>query len=99
MFRRATFVLTVAAMLLLGAGIARADDPYRIVVSRVDPSDFPTVRLVAAVVDANGKAVPGLRPQDLEVRELTDAAQSNRAAGRPEVPRPDDGDGLEMDEQ
>ena len=64
-------------MLLLGAGIARADDPYRIVVSRVDPSDFPTVRLVAAVVDANGKAVPGLRPQDLEVREGTVAPQAN----------------------
>ena len=67
MFRRASFVVAAVATLLLvlGAGVARADDPYRVVLSRVDPSDFPTVRLVAAVVDANGKAVPGLRPHDL----------------------------------
>src|SRR5436309_913306 len=77
MFRSAAFVLAVVAMQLLGAGVARADDPYRIVLSRVDPSDFPTVRLVASVVDANGKAVPGLRPQDLQVREGTVAPQAN----------------------
>src|SRR5213593_5315728 len=69
MFRSAAFVLAVVAMQLLGAGVARADDPYRVVLSRVDPSDFPTVRLVASVVDASGKAVPGLRPEDLQLRE------------------------------
>ena len=72
-----SFVLAVVATLLLGAGVARADDPYRVVLSRVDPSDFPTVRLVASVVDASGKAVPGLRPQDLQVREGTIAPQAN----------------------
>src|SRR5213083_2475480 len=79
MFRRAAFVVAAVATLLLvlGAGVARADDPYRVVLSRVDPSDFPTVRLVAAVVDANGKAVPGLRPQDLQVREGSVAPQAN----------------------
>src|SRR5437773_409443 len=77
MFRRMSFVLAVVATLLLGAGVARADDPYRVVLSRVDPSDFPTVRLVASVVDASGKAVPGLRPQDLQVREGTIAPQAN----------------------
>src|SRR5205809_549605 len=79
MFRRASFVVAAVATLLLvlGAGVARADDPYRVVLSRVDPSDFPTVRLVAAVVDANGKAVPGLRPQDLQVREGSVAPQAN----------------------
>src|SRR5437870_822068 len=53
MFRRMSFVLAVVATLLLGAGVARADDPYRVVLSRVDPSDFPTVRLVASVIDAS----------------------------------------------
>ena len=79
MFRRTSFVLAVIVMQLLGAGIARADDPspYRIVLSRVDPSDLPTVRLVASVVDANGKAVPGLRPQDLQVREGAVVPQAN----------------------
>src|SRR5256885_14556057 len=77
MFRRMSFVLAVVATLLLGAGVARADDPYRIVLSRVDPADFPTVRLVASVVDASGKAVPGLRPQDLQVREGTATPSAN----------------------
>ncbi|TMC72980.1 MAG: VWA domain-containing protein [Chloroflexi bacterium] len=77
MFRRASFVVAVVVLQLLGAGVARADDPYRIVLSRVDPSDYPTVRLVASVVDANGKAVPGLRPQDLQVREGTVAPQAS----------------------
>ena len=62
-------MVAVGMLLLLSGEVARADDPYRIVLSRVDPSDFPTVRLVASVVDASGRAVPGLRPQDLQVRE------------------------------
>src|SRR5438445_790631 len=33
MFRRASFVFAVVAMLLLSAGVARADDPYRVVLS------------------------------------------------------------------
>ena len=57
------------AVLFLLSGPARADDPMRIVISRVDAGQFPTVRLVASVVDASGKAVPGLRPEDLQLRE------------------------------
>ena len=70
MFRRIASALAaaIAVVILLGGG-ALADDPYRIVVTRVDASDFPTVRLVASVVDQNGKAVGGLRPQDLQLRE------------------------------
>jgi len=59
---------TISIIALSGA-TARADDPYRLVLSRIDPTDFPTVRFVASAVDASGRAVAGLRPQDLEVRE------------------------------
>src|SRR5882672_3279711 len=60
----------VALVLVLGgSGVARADDPVRIVLSRVDAGEFPRVRLVASVIDTNGRAVPGLRPQDLQLRE------------------------------
>src|SRR5205085_11427441 len=77
MFKRAAVVVAVLAAQLLSADVARADDPYRIVRSRVDAADFPTVRLVASVVDASGKAVPGLRPQDLQVREGTATPSAN----------------------
>ena len=77
MFKRASFVVALTLAQLLGAGVASADDPYRIVLSRVDASGFPTVRLVASVVDANGRAVAGLRPQDLQIREGSSAPQAN----------------------
>jgi len=70
--------VTVAVLLLsLGGGTAQADDPFRVVLSRVDASDFPTVRLVASVVDANGKAVPVVWPQELRVRERDVAPETN----------------------
>src|SRR5258708_6190242 len=65
---RATFAAAIAAVFLMG-GAALADDPIRIVISRVDAGDFPTVRLVASVVDASGKPVRGLRAEDLQLRE------------------------------
>ena len=69
MFKTASILVATLLVVLLGSGVALADDPYRIVLSRVDASGFPTVRLVASVVDGSGKAVAGLRPQDLEIRE------------------------------
>src|SRR5881397_1337837 len=69
MSSRIALAFGVALLLVLNGGIAYADDPFRIVLSRVDAADFPTVRLVASVVDSSGKAVAGLRPQDLQVRE------------------------------
>src|SRR5438445_11959378 len=69
MSSRIALAFGVALLLALNGGIAYADDPFRIVLSRVDAADFPTVRLVASVVDSSGKAVAGLRPQDLQVRE------------------------------
>src|SRR5258705_598047 len=65
---RAAFAAAIAAVFLMG-GTALADDPIRIVISRVDAGDFPTVRLVASVVDASGKPVRGLRAEDLQLRE------------------------------
>ncbi len=69
MFKTASILVATLLVVLLGSGVALADDPYRIVLSRVDASGFPTVHLVASVVDGSGKAVAGLRPQDLEIRE------------------------------
>jgi tight adherence protein C len=65
---RAAFAAAIAAVVLM-SGTAIADDPIRIVISRVDAGDFPTVRLVASVVDASGKPVRGLRAEDLQLRE------------------------------
>src|SRR2546425_4084094 len=69
MSSRIALAFGVALLLVLNGGIAYADDPFRIVLSRVDAADFPTVRLVASVVDSSGKAGAGLPPQDLPVRE------------------------------
>jgi len=67
--RRIAAVAAAIAVLFLMTATAQADDPIRIVISRVDAGQFPTVRLVASVIDASGKAVPGLRPEDLQLRE------------------------------
>jgi tight adherence protein C len=68
MCKTAAFVAVILSV-LLSAGTVQAGDPYRIILTRVDAHDFPTIRLVCSVVDSSGKAVPGLRPQDLLVRE------------------------------
>src|SRR6266480_777401 len=69
MFKTASILAATLLVVLLASGVALAYDPYRIVLCLVDASGFPTVRLVASVVDGSGKAVAGLRPQDLEIRE------------------------------
>src|SRR3989442_13934866 len=77
MCSRLVAIVGVTLLLLLTGAVASADDPFRVVLSRVDAADFPTVRLVASVVDLKGKAVAGLRPQDLQVRESGVASQAN----------------------
>ena len=77
MCSRLVVIVGVTLLLLLNGAVASADDPFRVVLSRVDAADFPTVRLVASVVDLKGKAVAGLRPQDLQVRESGVASQAN----------------------
>src|SRR2546428_12241759 len=69
MSSRIALAFGVALLLVLNGGIAYADYPFRIVLSRVDAADFPTVRLVASFVASSGKAGAGRRPQDLQVRE------------------------------
>src|SRR5580765_8052304 len=69
MSRRLACGLTALTLLFLGATPASADDTPRIVITRVDATDFPTVRLVASVVDAGGKPISGLRAEDLRLRE------------------------------
>jgi tight adherence protein C len=62
--------IAVAQAISLGpAGEASADDGLRIVVSEVDASEFPQIRVVASVVDASGKAVRGLSAAQLRVSE------------------------------
>jgi len=78
MFRRIGWLAAlVLALVLSGGGLAQADETYRIVISRVDAGDFPRVRIVASVVDAGGRAVPGLRPQDLQLREGNATSQAS----------------------
>jgi tight adherence protein C len=77
MSRRIATAFAALVLVMMYGGIARADDPPRIVLSRVDSGDFPKVRLVASIIDSNGKAVPGLQPQDVQVRERGALAQTS----------------------
>jgi tight adherence protein C len=62
--------IAVAQALSLGvAGPASADDGLRIIVNEVDASEFPQIRVVAAVTDASGKPVRGLSAAQLLVSE------------------------------
>ncbi len=65
----AILVLTQTLILAAGALPASADDGLRIVVNEVDASEFPQIRLVAAVNDAAGKPVRGLGAAQLLVSE------------------------------
>ena len=69
MSRHLLSALATAVALLLSTGLVLANDPFRIVVKRIDADGFPTVRIVASVIDANGDPLGGLRAQDLQVRE------------------------------
>jgi tight adherence protein C len=64
-------VLVLAQTLILAAvsGPVSADEGVRIVVNEVDASDFPQIRIVAAVNDAAGKPVRGLNAAELKVSE------------------------------
>src|SRR5207247_10350122 len=77
MCSRLVAIVGVTLLLLLNGAVASADDPSRVVLSRVDGADCPTVWLVASVGYLKGKAVAGLRPQDLQVRESGVASQAN----------------------
>ncbi|MGH2451931.1 MAG: vWA domain-containing protein, partial [Candidatus Limnocylindria bacterium] len=76
MFRRAALPIVLAAAFLLGwSGPARADDPFRLVVTRLDANAFPELRVVVRVTDTEGRAVQGLGPGDIQVHEGGQAQQ------------------------
>ena len=49
--------------------LAAADDPVKMQITQVDPSDFPNVRVVASVVDAQGRPVGGIDTSSIVVSE------------------------------
>ena len=61
-----TLAVTWTALLPSGAS---ADDPRQIKILQVDPSDFPNVRFVASIVDAQGRPVADVRAGDIAVTE------------------------------
>ena len=62
-------VLAVALGVALASQPALADDPLRIRITQVDASNFPDVRVVASVVDAQDRPVGDIAAGDLVVTE------------------------------
>jgi tight adherence protein C len=66
-------VVSLAALalsvLLAGTSLAAADDGVRIRVERIDTLQYPTMRIVAAVIDGTGHPVRGLNASDLILKE------------------------------
>jgi tight adherence protein C len=50
-------------------GVAAADDPYRMQITQVDPSDFPNVRVTASLVDGQQRPVSGVDASSIVVSE------------------------------
>ena len=67
--RPAVVAPLVALALLLALASSAVADTYKIVVTQLDLTAYPTVRLVASVTGADGRPVKGLRPQDFVVTE------------------------------
>ena len=70
-------VAAVALVLAVAPSAAAADDGYRIVLSRIDASDFPTVRFVASIVDGTGRPAKGIRREDLQLTEGSASPSAN----------------------
>jgi tight adherence protein C len=67
---RATLSLALALVVaVIFPGVAAADDPVRMQISQVDPSDFPNVRVVASLVDGQGRPVSGVDASSIVVSE------------------------------
>lgn len=67
--RRALVAPVVAFALLVALASSAAAETYKIVVTQLDLTAYPTVRLVASVTDAEGRPVKGLRAEDFVVTE------------------------------
>ena len=72
MFRyrlRLAAIVVALACVVVGAQPALADDPLRIRVTQVDATNFPDVRVVASIVDAQDKPINGLAASEIIVSE------------------------------
>ncbi|HEY6957933.1 MAG TPA: VWA domain-containing protein, partial [Candidatus Limnocylindria bacterium] len=70
-------VLTVLAFALAMTAPAAAGDPVQITITGVDPSDFPTVRLVASITDAAGRPIDKVSTTDIVLSEDGRAQRSS----------------------
>ena len=62
-------IVVALACVVVGAQPALADDPLRIRVTQVDATNFPDVRVVASIVDAQDRPVSGIGASELIVSE------------------------------
>jgi len=72
MSKRLRGVLSLAlALAVVGIfpGAAYADDPLRVQITQVDPSNFPNVKVVASLVDGQQRPVSGIDPSSIVVSE------------------------------
>jgi len=77
MCRRLPALVAAVAALLFGLQApAAADNHFRLVVTKLDATAFPDVRLAVRVTDAAGRAVRGLGPGDIEVHERGEPQQA-----------------------
>ncbi len=67
---RAVLSLALAlAVVGMFPSVAAADDPLRVQITQVDPSNFPNVRVVASLVDGQQRPVSGIDPSSIVVSE------------------------------
>src|SRR5262245_55831074 len=69
LLRTAWLALMTVALTLGSASAALADDGTRIRVERIDTLQYPTMRIVASVIDGAGRPVRGLSASDLVLTE------------------------------
>lgn len=68
--RRLLHVLAAGfALALAQVAPALGDEALRITITQLDATDFPNVRVTGSVIDTRGRAIQGLRADDLEVLE------------------------------
>jgi tight adherence protein C len=69
MLRAAVSLALALAVAGIFPGVAAADDPFRMQITQVDPSDFPNVRVVASLVDGQQRPVTGVDASSIVVSE------------------------------
>jgi tight adherence protein C len=68
-FRVIVSLALALAVVGIFPGVAIADDPFRMQITQVDPSDFPNVRVVASLVDGQQRPVSGVDASSIVVSE------------------------------